>query len=367
MENFATILVLVTLLIGGALAFHFLSANKRALEEEKAAVARAKEARRRQEKLDKEQRDKEKKKARKKKARTKLDMNALAKGNTVVSSSAKQKRRASLPSHARFAGWVKGHTAPVIDFAMSPDGQFCAASCDDRTLRVTLLSDCLAKTGQKVKSSALYISSKTGRNSLSAICWAPAAAGPIVVGIEESDKNVVFYRCAKSSDAKDKGQFKYKLKYLEKRTFKAKNFPGVADYISIEQAAKKDLCIVAGTRGGGDVLASSWSMSGVEMGSRIKPKKGEAGRAVAAMAVAQDCALFAASVGSSDGNVYPRDATGGFSRKPCMALCGAHAKPITGLVFGGRASTAPHGDIDRALTCMSLYTSINSLKRERYQ
>ena len=341
-------LVLLTLVLGGAIAFHFLQANKRALKDEKETAERIRAAQRRQEKLDKEQRDKDKRKARKKKARTKLDTSALAKGsNAAAASTAKQKRRASIPEHARFAGWVKGHTAPVVDFALSPDGQFCAACCDDRTLRITRLSDCLAR-----KPSALYIASKTGRNSLSAICWVPAAAGPIVVGIEESDKNVVFYRCVNSGDDKDKSQFKYKLKHLEKRTFKAENFPSTCNYIAIEQAAaKKDLCIVVGTLGKGDVLASSWNMSGAEMGSRIKPKKGEAGRAVAAMAAAQNCAFFAASLGSADANVYPSESSGGFSRKPCMVLSGAHAKPITGLAFGGRASTAPHGDTDRALTC----------------
>eukprot|EP00946_MAST-07B_sp_MAST-7B-sp1_P002722 g2722.t1 len=339
-----TVVAMLFLAAAGAVAFYFLRENKRALEAAEAAEAKAKEEKRKQEKLDKERREREKRRARKKKARNKLDMSALAKANAATANK-KPKRRASVPTHARFAGWVKGHTAPIVDFALSPDGQFCAASSDDRTLRVTKLADCLKK-----KSSPLYITSKTGRDSLSAICWAPAAAGPIVVGIEETVKNVAFYRCTSASEAKDKGQFKYKLKHLEKRSFKV-DFPSTCNFIAIEQAAKKDLCIVAGTNGK-NALASSWSMSGIEIGSRVKPKKGPAGHTVASMAVASDCAFLAASLGSSDANLYPRESsTGGFSRKPCMSLCGAHSKPITCLAFGGRASTAPHGQIDRALTC----------------
>ena len=61
-------LVLLTLVLGGAIAFHFLQANKRALKDEKETAERIRAAQRRQEKLDKEQRDKDKRKARKKKA-----------------------------------------------------------------------------------------------------------------------------------------------------------------------------------------------------------------------------------------------------------------------------------------------------------
>ena len=343
-----TLLLVVSLVIAVVLAYYFLKENQRALAELEARKALLRKEEKERLKLEKEARARDRKKRMKKKARNKIDAAALAKKGASNAGSGKHRKKASVPTHPRFAGWIKGHTSTVIDFSLSPDGQFCAASCSDRTLRVTKLSDCLER-----KPSPLYISAETEFDCLSAICWAPATTGPIIVGMSESDRKVSFYRCAHASKAgessSEKKGFKYELRHLKKRQFNC-GLPSACNYIAVEQAAKQDLTIVAAIRGS-EPLASCWGINGSELGSRVKPKRGSAGQTVSAVAASADCRFLAMSHCSPDPNIYVQESGAGFNRKYSMSLVGAHSKPVTCVAFGGRASSAVHGDIDRAFAC----------------
>jgi hypothetical protein len=39
------------------------------------------------------------------------------------------------------------------------------------------------------------MSTKTNFTTLTAICWAPSSGGAVIVGVQESDRNVVYYKC----------------------------------------------------------------------------------------------------------------------------------------------------------------------------
>ena len=123
---------------------------------------------------------------------------------TTTTTKYSKKKKLQPPTHARFVGWVKGHTSGVVSCAVSPDGQFFAASCNDRTLRVTRMNDCLQRQGTTKSGGSntpLYMSTQTNFTVLSSICWAPSQGGAVIVGVQESDRNIVFYRCRPKAKA----------------------------------------------------------------------------------------------------------------------------------------------------------------------
>jgi WD40 repeat protein len=114
-----------------------------------------------------------------------------------------KKKKLAPPKHPRFVGWVKGHSSNVLSCAISPDGQFFAASCNDRSLRVTRLSDCLKIPGQRNTGSnpPMYMSTPTNYTTLSAICWVGKNSGAIVVGVQDSDRHCCYFRCKPKKQA----------------------------------------------------------------------------------------------------------------------------------------------------------------------
>jgi WD40 repeat protein len=124
-----------------------------------------------------------------------------------------KKKKLAPPKHSRFVGWVKGHSSNVVACSISPDGQFLASSCEDRTLRVTRLNDCLRIPGQpNGHSPPLYMSTQTNFTTLTSLCWVSSSAGAIIVGVQESDRCAVFYKCKpkqKNSDSNKSNKSKY--------------------------------------------------------------------------------------------------------------------------------------------------------------
>jgi len=112
-------------------------------------------------------------------------------------SSYSKKKKLSPPKHRRFAGWIKGHGSGIVSCAISPDGQFFAAACGDRTLRITRINDCLKIPGQpnSTVQTPLYMSTSTNFTTLTSLCRVGSNAGAIVIGVQESDRCAVFYKC----------------------------------------------------------------------------------------------------------------------------------------------------------------------------
>lgn len=329
----AVVLALIATLIALVAAYFIVSAKPTPeetgpTEEEKAAAAAAAAA----EAAAAKKRLRNRKKTQ---ARSKAFTN-----NGQASKKSKKKRNAPTPKHARFVNFVKGHTAAVSNFSISPDGQFIAVACSDRSLRLTRLSGVLQKN-----SSPLFIAAKTGFRTISACTWAPTSAGLIVLGVDE-DASISLYKCKRSDTESKASGAKYELKELKKRQFQA-DLEELPKLIAMDQAGREPNIVVAA--GEKKLTIKVFSKDGTTL-SALRPKATGLQASQSCVAVSIDCRFVAVAIGGTAALIHEVDKSSKLTRDSIMSAHGAHTKPLTGLAFGGRALAVRHSDVDRLVT-----------------